>query len=254
MTDLYALLDVPPSAPDAEIRRRLEEEEKRWFYRRNSAPNMDRRHEAERHVQLLEDARRTLLDPVRRREYDRSRGHGAHSGPPSWGGTPGPTAPPAPSWPAPQPMPFPQDRSTRSFPPDPRSGGYPPGGSGTGWADPRAGQLSSPGRRLGAHVLDSLLGIVTLGIGWIIWFLIIAETGRTPGKSLMNMVTVDATTGQPIGFGRMAARELLLKGLGAYIILALTSGFALPLFAWLLWDRARQQLWDKVVTTVVVDT
>lgn len=263
MTDFYRLLDLPPTASDVEVRQRLDELEKKWFYRRNNAPNMERRHEADRWTSELEAARRTLLNPDRRRDYDRSRG--PTPPPPPRGSTPpDPTGPPGNPWPTPGPPPAPTKPPTPNWgnppntpswsqPPSGPSGGPPTPTNPYGGPPPRSGQLSSVGRRFGAYMLDLLLSLVTLFIGWFIWFLAIAESGQTPGKSLMNMYTVDATTGQRIGFGRMAARELLLKGVVGYVIMALTSGFAIPLMAWLLWDHTRQQLWDKPVNTVVVD-
>jgi hypothetical protein len=116
-----------------------------------------------------------------------------------------------------------------------------------------AGQaLSSPGRRFGAYALDYLLSLVTLGIGWLIWFLVIADSGRSPGKSLMNMRCVDAATGRPLGFGRMVLRDVVGK-LAVSLVVYVTFGLGLPLLLWLLWDARNQQLWDKMATSVVVD-
>ncbi len=256
MTDYYALLDVQPSASDDEIRRRLDEYEKKWFYRRTSAPNLERRHEAERMAQQLEEARRVLLDPVRRNEYDTARGYRRPpqprpdpvSGrwptasnpwppaPPHWGPTPNPQPP------APHPAPNSQQWS---YPP--------PTSQAPNWHPPQVPRTSSAGRRFGAYLLDGVLSLVMLGIGWIIWLVIVAPGGQTPAKSLLGMYTVDANTGRTVGIGIMLVRELLLKGIGVYILLVMTSGLAIPLLAWLLWDRRNQQLWDKVTTTLVVD-
>ena len=40
----------------------------------------------------------------------------------------------------------------------------------------------SPWARLGAYLLEQLLFLVTLGIGWIIWALTLGGKGQTPAK------------------------------------------------------------------------
>jgi hypothetical protein len=40
--------------------------------------------------------------------------------------------------------------------------------------------------RLGQYLLDIGLFLVTLGIGYIIWFLIILGQGQTPGKQVLK--------------------------------------------------------------------
>src|SRR4051794_38634211 len=47
---------------------------------------------------------------------------------------------------------------------------------------PQGVTLSNPWERLGAYVVDYLLVLVTLGIGWLIWAATIAGDGVTPGK------------------------------------------------------------------------
>jgi uncharacterized RDD family membrane protein YckC len=261
MTDLYALLDLPPSASPDEIRRRLDEYEKLWFYRRSGAPSPERRHEAELVARELEEARRTLLDPVKRRAYDsqregpsshQPRGNGPGPQQPRWGDAPAPSPqqrrPPAPpSWEQPptpggwnSPVP-PGGAPHRPTQPAPRANGGVPG------------QVSTVGRRFGAYALDSVLALVTFGIGWLIWFLMVASNGQTPGKSLLGMQTVDAQTGAPLDIGKMIVREILLKGFVGVFVLSVTSGLAIPLWAWLVWDDQNQQLWDKAMTTTVLD-
>src|SRR5206468_6518647 len=46
--------------------------------------------------------------------------------------------------------------------------------------------LASPGKRFGAYLLDLLLIIVTLVIGWLVWLFIDWGKGQTPGKQLLN--------------------------------------------------------------------
>ncbi len=65
----YALLGLGPDAPEAAIRTAITTQRRTWR-RRTTAPDINARQEAERRMQALEDAERTLLDAERRRAYD----------------------------------------------------------------------------------------------------------------------------------------------------------------------------------------
>src|SRR5881275_1386914 len=62
-------------------------------------------------------------------------------------------------------------------------------------------RLSSPGRRLGAHLLEVLLIVVTLGLGWMVWSLIVWARGQTPAKQLLGMHVVKLSAASPAGWG-----------------------------------------------------
>jgi uncharacterized RDD family membrane protein YckC len=115
-------------------------------------------------------------------------------------------------------------------------------------------ELSSVGRRLGGYLLDFLLAIVTLFIGWLIWSLIVWNKSQTPGKQLLKMKTVKKDTGERATYGTMVLRELV----GKWIIVDAAIGSlcfiaTIVLDFMLLWDKDRQQLWDKIAGTVIVD-
>ncbi|HEX9969233.1 MAG TPA: RDD family protein [Acidimicrobiales bacterium] len=114
--------------------------------------------------------------------------------------------------------------------------------------------LSSPGRRLIASLLDVLLGVVTLGIGWFIWSLVVWGRGVTPAKSLMKMETVRADSGANLTWGGMFVREFLVKGIVASLLSIVTfgiMGIVGPLL--ILAGTLRQTLWDRIAKTLVVD-
>ena len=52
-------------------------------------------------------------------------------------------------------------------------------------ASPAQAELATQGRRLAGFILDALLFIFTLGLGWLIWFLVIAGRGQTPAKQII---------------------------------------------------------------------
>jgi uncharacterized RDD family membrane protein YckC len=110
---------------------------------------------------------------------------------------------------------------------------------------------ASPGRRLGAYMLDVLLLIVTLVIGWLVWFCFSAPRGQTPGKQILNMYVMRAD-GTRAGGWYMWLREFIIKGLLFSLVNALILGIGwLVSAAWCLWDDDRQCLWDKVGSTYV---
>lgn len=109
--------------------------------------------------------------------------------------------------------------------------------------------LSSSARRFGAHMLDAVLMIVTVGIGWLIWQLIVASNGQSPAKQLLGMRVVKLRTGTKATWGTMFLREVILKPLIGF---GLGWFFGIVYF-WLLWDKNRQELWDKMISTIVVN-
>lgn len=124
-------------------------------------------------------------------------------------------------------------------------------------------ELAPQGRRLGAFVLDFVLFIFTLGIGWLIWLLVVGQRGQNPAKQILGMHVV-LPDGNRAGLGRMLLREIITKW-GVFALLDYVLGFAdadvagwvtlaaLAVAAlWCTWDANRQCLWDKVVGTYVV--
>jgi len=71
---------------------------------------------------------------------------------------------------------------------------------------------ASAQHRLGGKALDLLLYFVTLGIGWIVWSVVVWGRGQTPGKQLLKLRAYDKITGNAAGRGHMAVREFLLPG------------------------------------------
>ena len=103
--------------------------------------------------------------------------------------------------------------------------------------------MAGRGERLLSWLVSGLIVIFTLGIGWIIWWFIVAGRGQNPGKAVVG-IRVIRTNGDAVRTGGMLARGL--AGLVAGII---------PFYLdelWLLWDRDAQTLHDKIVSTVVV--
>lgn len=109
--------------------------------------------------------------------------------------------------------------------------------------------LSNPWKRLGAAIIDQILLMVTLVIGWLIWAAVTAGSGQTPGKKLLGMRVINQNTKVPVSVGTMLLRGIV-GGLVAGLVFPLTLGV---LIFMPFWDRRKQTIFEKVSGTLVVD-
>jgi hypothetical protein len=70
-------------------------------------------------------------------------------------------------------------------------------------------QLASVGRRIGAFFLAILLYVLTLGIGYVIWGLIVWGRGQTPALQVLGMRCWRPETQRVAGWWWMALREIV---------------------------------------------
>ena len=113
---------------------------------------------------------------------------------------------------------------------------------------PEGTALASVGRRIGAYFLSIPLIIITLGIGYIIWGLIVWGNGQTPALQVLGMRCWRPETGRVAGFWWMALREIpgrLIDGILSFITL-ITS------FVLMVTGRERKALHDWIAGTVVL--
>ncbi|MDE0605151.1 MAG: RDD family protein [bacterium] len=118
--------------------------------------------------------------------------------------------------------------------------------------------LSARGKRFGAFLLEIPLAAVTLGIGYLIWALIVYSQGQTPAKQLLKMRVVNLDERRAAGWSSMFLREWILKAaipiglnlisVGIVGILWILVGGIMVLVN----DRHRA-LWDRALKTVVID-
>lgn len=113
---------------------------------------------------------------------------------------------------------------------------------------PEGVQLASVGRRIGAYFLAIPLAIVTLGIGYVIWGLVIWPRGQTPALQVLGMRCWRPETQSVPGFWWMALREIVGRFVdGVLSIITLATSFIL-----FLTTRERKSLHDYVAGTVVL--
>ena len=109
-------------------------------------------------------------------------------------------------------------------------------------------------RRVVAYLLEALLLLLTLVIGYVIWLGFSLSHGQTPGKQVLG-IRVIRCDGSPSDWGWTFIREVVIKfGIIGLAIDSVTLGLGSVLDGlWAFWDRDRQALHDKIVKTVVVD-
>ena len=118
-----------------------------------------------------------------------------------------------------------------------------------------AAELASIARRLAARVLDTVIIVFTLYIGWLIWSFMVYGRGQSPGKQLVGIYAASVDDPERrLSWGSMFLREFVLKGLLFAFLGAATSGIVWVLdYLWALWDGSghRQTLHDKVIQSSV---
>jgi uncharacterized RDD family membrane protein YckC len=90
-------------------------------------------------------------------------------------------------------------------------------------------KLATPQHRLGAVAVDAGLYMATLGIGWLIWNLVMWGKGQTPGKQLLKIRVYGEVKNSPANWGHMLVRQSLIPG-------ALTFFFYIPYLIFLIGD------------------
>jgi len=105
------------------------------------------------------------------------------------------------------------------------------------------------GVRFGALLLDALLFVVTCGIGWFVWNIVLWQQSTSPAKKMLKLKIVDVNTGAPATMTQMLLREVL----GKMILSSVTSGLTTLVSAVLiLVAPGRQGVWDYISKTTVV--
>jgi len=112
--------------------------------------------------------------------------------------------------------------------------------------------LATPAVRLGGYLLEFLLLVVTLVIGWIIWSLIVWSKGTTPGHQVLRLYIVDEKTGKTATWGHMALREFVMKGIVGSVASTLSFGIYFVVDSLFIVRPDRRTLHDLMSSTQVV--
>ena len=109
-------------------------------------------------------------------------------------------------------------------------------------------QVTYNRRFFGAFLLEGVLFVLTLVIGWFIWFAFQAPKAQTPAKSLTNLYVISLETGRAVTTGEMWLREVVVK----LLVVSIVPFGRLIDSVWVLFDKNRQALHDKILNQVVV--
>ena len=112
---------------------------------------------------------------------------------------------------------------------------------------PNGTALAGVGRRIGAYFLAIPLFIVTLGIGYLVWGLILWSRGQTPTCQVLDMRIWRPETGRVAGWWWMALREVV----GRLIVESVTL-IGLVSFILFLATNQRRSLHDYIAGTIVL--
>ena len=112
--------------------------------------------------------------------------------------------------------------------------------------------LATPMARLGAHILEIVLAVATLGIGWLIWSFVVWGKGTTPAHQILKQYVIDEKTGKPFTWGKMCLREIVVKGLLGGLLSAITFGIFYVVDSLCVVRAGRQTIHDQICTSMVI--
>jgi len=112
--------------------------------------------------------------------------------------------------------------------------------------------------------LDAALALVTFGIGWLIWSLVVWGEGQTPAKKILKIRVYSFESHRRATWGHMAIREFLVYlslGIISILLDLVTFGVlgTLGLIAWYVLEivfyftKNKRTLRDILVKTLVVN-
>lgn len=105
-------------------------------------------------------------------------------------------------------------------------------------------EAANPFLRVVAYLLESVLAVLTLGIGYLIWLVIVMAQGQTPAKQMLGLRVV-RLDGSTASWGLMFGRGCC-KFLTSWIPLVIVS------FVMMLADDQSRAIHDRMVGTLVV--
>jgi len=117
---------------------------------------------------------------------------------------------------------------------------------------------ATPWLRLGCYILEGVLFLATLGIGWVVWWCIVVSRGLTPGRQLLRLYVIDVRTHVVVSASRAVIRGLVVYTIAINVVFWLLSLLFAPV-AWafvaisvlLVFRDSRQTLWDQLTGTTI---
>lgn len=118
--------------------------------------------------------------------------------------------------------------------------------------------LATVGMRIWSVILEAILVVVTLGIGWLIWYFVVVGRGLTPARAILKLKVIDFITRTEVSPGKAFFRGFVVYYLIFGVLASAIGGalFAGPYILTLIagafiFRESRQTLWDQVTNTVI---
>lgn len=112
---------------------------------------------------------------------------------------------------------------------------------------------ATAGVRFGALLLNGLLSVVTLGLGWVIWAMVTwSSDSANPGQKILGLQIVKKDTGARLTWGELFIRNFLLGGVVMEIIYICSLSVCFFIDVFKPFGSERQRLLDAMAGTVVV--
>jgi len=108
-------------------------------------------------------------------------------------------------------------------------------------------------RFFGDSLLEAVLFIITLVVGWFIWLWFTSATGQTPAKRILNVYVIDTNTERAVSRGQVWLREIVVKFIAfgvADVLLFNLPGLVDAIIVF--FNKDRQALHDIMLSQVVV--
>lgn len=115
---------------------------------------------------------------------------------------------------------------------------------------PRSVTLTSVSKKFASTLLELALLVLTLGVGWCLWALMVSWKGQTPARHVLGTRVVSARDGRPLGIGGMIFDRGIFGSLVQLLSIVLTLSFTafIPI-----WDDRNQTVCDKMSGSIVVN-
>jgi uncharacterized RDD family membrane protein YckC len=88
---------------------------------------------------------------------------------------------------------------------------------------PNSNYVSFARRFFGDQLLEVVIFILTLGVGWYVWLALVSPRGRTPAKDFVGVTIHDHRTGRVSRWQQVWLREVFGKGLFPAFLAAVGS-------------------------------
>lgn len=112
---------------------------------------------------------------------------------------------------------------------------------------PPGTELATAGKRIGTNLLEIVLIVVTLFVGYLVWMLIAWGKGQTPGKQLTGLRVYHLNNQRAASWGQMFVRQIVGGIVNSIFYIGLIVSIV-----FLFTDPLRRTVPDRIAGTIVL--